>query len=335
MSQLPALPDMLAMRPVAQEKIWGGTKLDTHWQRPVPQGVAIGETWEISALPGAASRVHDGPLDGTPLDALVETYGHALCGPRDDLGLLVKLIDAAKDLSVQVHPDARAAARTPGAASKDECWLVLDVDEGGAVLFGLKPGTSKADFQAALDARAPEPLMNRVAVKPGDVLHITPGTVHAICQGVLLLEVQEPSDTTYRLWDYERPGLDGKLRPLHIAEAMDCTRFGGDAARATTTLDVLGTTPRTLVDGAHYRVMGVRGHTALRLEPNHATPVSITLTAGSATLEGQDGHRVALSRGDSALIPATGAATLLTANDATVILAGLGGDALPAAVTLA
>jgi mannose-6-phosphate isomerase len=232
-------PSVLALRPLFVEKLWGGARLRElpAKRRPghaPPDGVRVGESWEAADLPEGATVVDGGPLDGRDLRELVEHYGRALVGERAQPGpdgvlrfpLLVKLIDAGDDLSVQVHPDDAWARAHPGTFAKDEAWLVVDLEPGAKVLHGVRDGVTREGFLEAVKAGRAHELLREVRVSVGDVLRIAPGTMHAVGRGCLLLEVQEPSDTTYRVWDYERTDAQGRKRPLHVEQAMAVARFG-------------------------------------------------------------------------------------------------------------
>ena len=226
------------MRPCFVEKLWGGSRLSTlpAKQRPghqPPRGIAVGESWEVADLPEGQSTVDDdlvcAAFAGTQLSAMVQRFGPSLVGTArvaDRFPILVKLIDAAEDLSVQVHPGHVYAAAHPGTFSKDEAWLIVAVADGGRVLHGFVDGVSRAAFADAVEHRRAHELMRRVDVRPRDVLHVSPGVVHAIGAGVLVLEVQEPSDTTFRVWDFDRTDTTGRKRALHVEQALQVARFG-------------------------------------------------------------------------------------------------------------
>lgn len=233
------LPPVLAMRPLFVEKPWGGARLASlaAKQRPghgPPPGGRVGEAWEVADLPEGASVVDGGPLDGTPLTKLVEEHGRDLVGERAAPGpdgvlrfpLLVKLIDAGDDLSVQVHPDEAYARAHPGTFPKDEAWLVVAVEPGARVLHGVRDSVDRDAFLRAIHERRAHELLREVRVSVGDVLRIAPGTLHAVGRGCLLLEVQEPSDTTFRVWDWDRKDANGATRKLHVEEALAVARFG-------------------------------------------------------------------------------------------------------------
>ncbi len=266
----------LPLVPELKEKVWGGDRL--------APGRPVGEAWLVADLDEGQTK----DAAGTPLRTHLETLGAALSPLTLDgrYPLLVKIIDTAQDLSVQVHPDDAHARSTPGARSKDESWLILDAAEGASVLYGFLPDVTPAAFRAALDAHQPERCLARRLVHPGDVIRIAPGTIHAIGAGITLLEVQEPSDTTFRVWDYDRPGLDGRPRPLHVEPALACLDFApAPAFVAPTPLAHAGDTAHTLlIDAPRYRierlapVTDVTGHLSGQGAVLIALDQTITLT---------------------------------------------------------
>jgi len=217
----PAYP--LIFTPIYKDYLWGGDRIAVTFDRGgVPPVCA--ESWEVSAHADGLSRVSEGPLAGASLDELTRRYGAALLGTHaPDPGrfpLLFKLIHARERLSLQVHPNAVTAPRRNG-EPKTEMWLVLDCDPDASLYVGLKPGVGPDDLRRALDAKQVEGCLNAFRVRPGDAILIPGGQVHAIGAGCLIYEVQQSSNTTYRLTDWDRLGTDGLPRPLHVAEAFD------------------------------------------------------------------------------------------------------------------
>ena len=215
-------PVPLLFRPVYKDDLWGGTRLSSRFGRAgTPDPCA--ESWEASAHPDGMSVVEGGPFAGRTLASLCEEFGGALLG-RDVEGrkfpVLVKLIDARDRLSVQVHPNDANAARTHG-EPKTEMWYFLDAPEGAVVCAGLKKGVGPRIFSDAVKQGTVASLLNAVPAVPGKALFIPGGLVHAICEGCLVLEVQQSSNTTYRVHDWDRVGKDGKPRELHVAQAME------------------------------------------------------------------------------------------------------------------
>lgn len=196
------------LTPKLFEKVWGGTSLLKHY--PEVDLDNLGESWVVSTLA-------EGPSDiaGTALNQFCE------------LSYLIKFIDTSKDLSIQVHPHDAYAKMHPEVKPKTESWLILDAKPDAGIYLGFKSGVTKKEFMTALKSGlAIDKFLNFHPVKPGDFFHVEGGTIHAIGKGVTLCEVQQSSGVTYRVWDWNRPGLDGKLRPLHIEEALECLEFG-------------------------------------------------------------------------------------------------------------
>lgn len=234
------LPALLGMRPHYVEKLWGGARIarlpakERAGHAP-PADVRVGESWEVADLPEGSSWVDGGPLAGLSLTEVVARFGADVVGEgaptRDGVvrfPLLVKLLDATDDLSVQVHPGEAFARAHPGTYSKDEAWLVVDAAPGARVLHGLAPGVDVARFRTALGGGDVARLLRQVPVTAGDVVRVAPGTMHAVGKGCLLLEVQEPSDTTFRVWDWGRVDERGQPRPLHVEQALAAARFDVD-----------------------------------------------------------------------------------------------------------
>lgn len=216
-------PDLypLIFEPVYKDYIWGGSRIASRYGRIGTHGV-VAESWEVSDRPEGMSIVANGSLAGKTLHELIQDYGDELLGHQRDyetFPLLIKIIDAKKRLSVQVHPDEESAKKV-GGEPKTEMWYVLDADPGSVVYAGLKPGVSEAKVRDALGAQQVEKLLQAIPVTHGNVIYIPGGRVHAIGEGCLLLEIQQNSNTTYRVYDWGRLGKDGKPRELHVEQAM-------------------------------------------------------------------------------------------------------------------
>jgi mannose-6-phosphate isomerase len=219
----------LRFAPIYMEKVWGGRRLETILGRELPPEIPVGESWEVSDHPHGKSVVANGAEQGKTLDALIARYGAALLGtraPSTQFPLLVKYIDAETPLSVQVHPDDAYAAEHAGELGKTEMWYVLYAEPGASLIAGLCAQVTREEFAEALAHGDPAALLHQVPVTTGDSLFIPAGRIHAIMPGLLILEIQQNSDTTYRLYDWGRVGLDGQPRALHTAEAMAVTNWG-------------------------------------------------------------------------------------------------------------
>ena len=215
------MPYPLTFAPVYKDYPWGGDMFARRFKRHVPFNICA-ESWELADRPEGMSIVANGPLRGRTLGDLVRTMGPDLIGSMYSGGpfpLLIKLIDARERLSLQVHPDVVTAIRT-GGEPKTEAWFILEAQSSAKVFAGLKEGVTSGTFTAAMESGALEPLLQPVAVAAGDMVFIPGGSVHAIDAGCLLLEVQQNSNTTYRVYDWGRIGPDGTSRPLHKDMAL-------------------------------------------------------------------------------------------------------------------
>ncbi|MBE6384373.1 MAG: mannose-6-phosphate isomerase [Lentisphaerae bacterium] len=216
--------------PVYQERIWGGTLMSELLKRETPAGIKTGEAWEISDRPGAESVVAEGELAGVPLSELVRHYGRNLIGSKaldtKRFPLLIKLIDAGERLSLQVHPDEQVCRRfADGSEPKTEMWYVIAARKGAQIMAGLSSKATKLQFMELVNSPEIENLLQCHRSVPGDAYYITAGVLHAIGGGNLLLEIQQNSDTTYRLSDWGRVDAEGKSRELHLDKGMQATDF--------------------------------------------------------------------------------------------------------------
>jgi mannose-6-phosphate isomerase len=218
----------IIFEPLFQERLWGGRRLETMYGKRLPVGTRIGEAWEIVDRPEAQSVVHDGPYRGQTLHDLWREHREAVFGaglPESErFPLLFKILDAQERLSVQVHPPSSVAARLQG-EPKEEMWYVMDALLESDLYFGFKNGVTRESFQEALQACRVAEQVHHISVKKGDCVHIPSGRVHAIGSGNLIVEVQQNSDTTYRVFDWNRQGLDGRPRDLHVDESLASINF--------------------------------------------------------------------------------------------------------------
>ena len=216
------LVEPLFMKPVFQEKIWGGSRLNTVFGFELPSD-KIGEDWAISAHPHGKSVIENGPFKGQTLDQLwqdhQELFGHQ---SEEVFPLLVKILDAEEDLSVQVHPDDEYGKHHAGELGKTECWYIIDAAPGAEIIYGHHAQTKEELAEMIQEGRWDD-LLKHVPVRKGDFFFVPSGTMHAIGKGIMILETQQSSDTTYRVYDYDRKDAQGQTRELHIQQSIDVT----------------------------------------------------------------------------------------------------------------
>ena len=218
----------LTFRPILKERVWGGRKLDELYHKPLPPGLPVGESWEISDRPGDVSVIANGALAGKDLRWLMEHHAEALLGlappPPHRFPLLIKILDAEEKLSLQVHPPAAKAAAL-GGEPKTEMWYIANAVPGAELYVGLKRGVSREEFEQKIALGTVAECFHRIPVRRGDVMFLPSGRVHALGAGLVIFEIQQNSDTTYRVFDWKRVGLDGKPRQLHIRESLASIDF--------------------------------------------------------------------------------------------------------------
>jgi mannose-6-phosphate isomerase len=218
----------IKFKPIYKERIWGGTNLTAVFGRKI-SGDHIGESWELSSHSNGTSIVENGYLAGKNLNELITEYKEQLMGKKfaNDkyFPLLIKILDANDNLSIQVHPDDEYAHRVEGEAGKTEAWYVIHAKENAHIIYGLKNNITKEDFNKAIENNKIDDAVKRVPVKAGDMIFVPAGMIHALLDGVMVYEVQQNSDTTYRVYDYDRVGDDGKKRELHIEKALEVIDF--------------------------------------------------------------------------------------------------------------
>lgn len=214
--------------PIFKERVWGGRKLAEIFGKQIPESAPIGESWEISDRPGDVSVISNGPLAGRDLRWLLETHGQEIFGkpmlPQTRFPLLIKILDARDKLSLQVHPPAHCAAAL-GGEPKTEMWHIVDADPGAELFVGLRKGATRSEFERKISSGEVADCFHRIPVTSGDTMFLPSGRVHAIGAGLVIFEIQQNSDTTYRVFDWNRRGLDGKPREVHVRESLASIDF--------------------------------------------------------------------------------------------------------------
>ena len=292
----------IKLSPAFKDYLWGGERLKHDFNKRCDLE-RVAESWELSAHKDGQSTVSEGPYAGYTLSEYLDALGKEALGTLavgyEYFPLLIKLIDAKSDLSVQVHPSDEYALSHEGEYGKTEMWYVLDCEENASLFYGFERPVTKEEYAAAIrDGRLTD-ILHRVQVKPGDVFFIPAGTVHAIGAGILICEIQQNSNTTYRVYDYNRRDKDGNLRPLHVEKALEvsCTQPSPPLPAMNDGVDVL------LASCEYFHVRRLRVSDAYTLDVTTDSFVSLVVTGGEGRLV-FDGGETAFVKGDSLFIPA-------------------------------
>lgn len=291
----------LFLKGVLQDKIWGGTKLRDEFGYDIPTETT-GEMWAISAHPNGPATVLNGEYQGQTLAELWDSHRELFGNQKGDVfPLLTKIIDAQNDLSVQVHPDDEYGLANEGELGKTECWYILSADSGAEIVFGHNAKTEE-EFNHFIETGQWDQLLRSVKVKAGDFFYVPSGTVHAIGSGVMVLETQQSSDTTYRLYDYDRKDADGQLRELHIEKSVDVTTIPHkDEQPAMDVREEENGVQKTLVSNDFFTVFEwqIKGPMTFEKEGLY-TLVSVVDGEGRLTVEGET---YPLKKGDHFILP--------------------------------
>ena len=300
----------LTFHSIPQERIWGGRKLEQLYQKALPAGKSIGETWEISDRPDAASIVANGPLAGTSLRSLMEARRPEILGKAGALNgrfpLLVKILDAREKLSLQVHPPA-SKATSLGGEPKTEMWYITEAAPQAELFVGLRREVNRESFAQNIQTGTVEDCFHKVQVKAGDAMFLPSGRVHAIGGGLVIFEIQQNSDTTYRVFDWNRRDAQGNPRPLHVKESLECIDFQdfepsiispdeGDAGTS-------GMHLQTLVDDPLFKVEVVSTAGAGQIDYALNFPRVVGVVAGRLRIHGP--HGIEMQPGQFCLLPAS------------------------------
>lgn len=220
----------LKFKPILKERLWGGTKLRDVLNKPIESNIT-GESWELSGVSGDISEVSNGTLQGTSLQELITLHSESLLGKSvvkrfgNKFPILIKFIDAKQDLSIQLHPNDALAIKRHNSSGKTEMWYIMDANPGSQLIVGFNKDVEKTEYIESLESGNLLNLMNYEEVKEGDTFFINTGKIHAIGAGVLLAEIQQTSDITYRVYDFDRRDKDGNLRELHTSLAIDAIDY--------------------------------------------------------------------------------------------------------------
>ncbi len=297
---------VLKLTPAFKDYLWGGTRLRDDFQKDCDFD-KIAESWELSCHKDGPSTISNGEFKGLTLSEYIEKAGKSVlgtdCEKFDNFPILIKLIDAKDNLSVQVHPDNEYALRVEGEYGKTEMWYIVDCDEGATLLYGFKDTISKDEFAQRIADNTLLEVTNAVPVKKGDVFFIQAGTLHAIGKGILIAEIQQNSNTTYRIYDYGRVGKDGKPRELHVEKAKDVTDLCPAKAYPETPIEQKdGYTSKLLSSCDYFTTYAIDVESKAVLEADEKSFVSLLILEGDGKVIGDD--TVKFRKGDSIFVPA-------------------------------
>jgi mannose-6-phosphate isomerase len=298
----------LTFHPIFKERVWGGRNLERLYKKNLPPGAPIGESWEISDRPGDVSDVANGPLAGKNLHWLMENHARELLGDAkpatgNRFPLLCKVLDAREKLSLQVHPPANKAAEL-GGEPKTEMWFIADAAPDAELFVGLNRGITRLEFTEKIRTGKVAGCFHRIPVQAGDAMFLPSGRVHAIGAGLVIFEIQQNSDTTYRVFDWNRVGLDGKPRELHIAQSLasiDFNDFEPMLVQSKFAGKEIKTRP--LVEDPLFNVEAVETKNGARLDLKSHKLQIITAVRGQFEVR-NNSISVGLSAGQFCLIPA-------------------------------
>lgn len=301
----------LKFAPLFKERIWGGDLLGSKMNKKLPKGKVIGESWELSAVPGDISVVANGKLAGNNLEELVEVYMGDLVGDKvyEKFGLqfplLIKLIDAQDALSIQVHPDDQLAMERHNSYGKTEMWYIVDCEPGANLCLGFKGTVTKEDYKSHVADGTLSEIITRVPVKPDDAFFIPAGAIHAIGKGIIVAEIQQTSDITYRVFDWNRVDDQGNPRELHTELAVDAIDYTPGGKYDVTQRPVANQSVQ-LVECPYFttnlvEVAGTVERDYLKLD----SFVIYMVLSGEMTLTWENGKKDTLSKGETVLVPAS------------------------------
>lgn len=301
----------MLLTPALKQTIWGGKRLKDNYNMKTDLS-SVAEAWSLSCHPDGESIVANGEYKGKTLNQVIKILGKKILGTDcencEDFPILIKLIDAADKLSVQVHPnDEYAKLHETEKHGKTEAWYIIDCDENAELIYGFNDNITKKQFADSIEDNTLLDHVNKVKVKPGDVAFIEAGTLHAIGSGILLAEVQQSCNTTYRVYDYNRPGLDGKPRQLHIKQSIDVTK----CEKPSRTLEPEGElqvsngfTSQLLCKCNFFTMTLIDSHKSFTDIADDKSFVSLLILDGNGTLV-TDNDELKLEKGASVFIPAS------------------------------
>lgn len=294
----------MRLEPCLRSYIWGGTRLHTEYHKP-GDGI-LAESWELSVRPDGESRVASGAHTGESLAGVLRADPIGMAGTRCAAGafpLLVKLIDARRDLSVQVHPSDATARRENGEQGKTEMWYVVDCEPGSTLFLGFSRAVTPEEVRVRAQNGSITEILNRVSVCPGDVFFVSPGTIHAIGAGILVAEIQQNSDTTFRVFDYGRLGADGKPRQLHLDRAVEVLRCEPTSPETSTLAPCPPDSVQEVITCGYFHVRRAAVEHGVTLSTEKGSFTHLLCVRGEGEIVCRS-ERYPLRQGDSYFLPA-------------------------------
>lgn len=290
------------LRPVFKDYLWGGTKLKTNYNKKSDLDI-LAESWELSAHKDGQSVVDSGEYADCIMSEYIKKAGKEILGERvkklDHFPILIKLIDAKRNLSVQVHPDDKYAFEHEGEYGKNEMWYILDCEEGASLYYGFSKDVTRQEYMDAIKNDTLIDILNKVPAHKGDVFFIPAGTVHAIGSGIVVCEIQQSSNITYRVYDYNRRDKDGNTRSLHIEKAIEAS----DLKKSSEIKPVPDGNNIILTECEAFTVRRLRVDRIMNIETDTTSFNSLLVTEGNGTLVMND-KKIKINKGDSIFIPA-------------------------------
>lgn len=296
----------LQFEPILKDRIWGGTKLKTEFNKPI-ESETTGESWELSTVSGDVSVISNGEYQGKSLTELIQSFPEEILGSEvykkygTEFPLLFKFLDARDDLSIQVHPNDELAKERHNSFGKTEMWYVMQADENARIIVGFQEKSSKEEYLQKLEEKSLLSILKEVPVKKGDVFFLETGTIHAIGAGIVIAEIQQTSDITYRVYDWDRVDAAGKSRELHIELALDAINYNTTETKKEYT--ITANVSNEMVNCPYFitSYLPVQGEVAI--QNAHDSFTVYMCMEGNVTLELNDA-KWTYKKGDTILIPA-------------------------------
>ncbi|MEM6865229.1 MAG: type I phosphomannose isomerase catalytic subunit [Bacteroidota bacterium] len=298
----------LKFTPILKERLWGGTKLKDVLGKPITSKIT-GESWELSGVDGAISKVANGSLKGTSLNELIRDHGKNLLGSSvverfgTEFPILIKFIDAKKDLSIQLHPNDGLAKERHNSFGKTEMWYIMDADPGAKLIVGFNKTVQKEEYVRNLEEGTLLDLLHYEEVGEGDTFFINTGKIHAIGAGVLLAEIQQTSDVTYRVFDFNRKDKDGNLRELHTELALDAMDYEKKDDFKVAYANALNQS-NSMVDCPYFKTNFIQLDRNQKIFLTGRDSFTIYMCVGGRALVTNDKGSASLEKGETLLIPA-------------------------------